>query len=282
MLDSRSIMLALDGDTLVGYIHTTLAPSEDGQTFDPATGQICFLCVDPQYHDAPGAAAALVRAGENYLATLGVQKIFGGSPSPSAPFYTGFYGGGEAIGFFLSDEIIINAFLEAQYKVHKKTALFCLDLRNYSPTITAEMVAYHTQFEVEINEIPETKIWWEGCAFANGIWFDAKAFPVRTQRPVARLRTRISYPDTENILTMYGGTWLASLMELRVHPDFTDGKIAAFLLGELARYLEAQSQVGQIESHATEGSLLFALLHNQSWQEQDKGYIFVKDIASAT
>jgi len=280
MLDNRSIMLAFEDDTPLGYVHTTFAPSQDGYSFDYSTGQICFLCVDPEYSDVAGAAAALIQAGEHYLSKLGAQKIFGGSPPPSAPFYTAFYGGGEAVGILHSDKTATNAFHGANYKIHKKTSWFHFDLRNYSPAIHLEPLAYYNELAIEIREISEAKTWWEGCIQANGIWFDALAYLVQTGRPIARLRTRISYPDTDNFLAMYGGTWLASFIEMRVHPDFVTQKVQQFLLEEVIRYLATQKQVVRIEAHASEESLLYELLHNQSWQERDSGHILVKELTT--
>ena len=277
MFDNRSIMLAFDDDKPVGYVHTTFAPTDDRYSFDHTTGQICFLCVDPEYPDVSGAAAALIRAGEDYLSKQGAKKIFGGSPSPSAPFYTAFYGGGEALGILHSDQTVHNAFQETDYQIHQKTAWFHFDLRNFTPVITLEMISHYAELEIEIHEVSVAKTWWEGCMLANGIWFDATVYLVQTNRPVARLRTRISYPDTENFLAMYGGTWLASLMELRVHPDLATEDAQKYLLGEVVRYLAAQKQVVRIESHAAEGSPLFTLLRSQSWQERDSGSVFVKE-----
>ena len=278
MLDCKSVMLAFENDTPVGYIHTAFAPTQDGGALDYAAGQICFLCVDPTCSRPSEAAAVLIQAGEDYLSRQGVQTIFGGSPSPSAPFYTAFYSGGEAVGILHSDETVINAFHQANYQVYQRTAWFHLDLQNYTPAITAEMVGYCGTIEVEISEIPEAKTWWEGCVLNNGVWLDATAFSIQGDRPVARLRTRITYPDTENFLTMYGRNWLASLMELRVHPDFDNLDIEQYLLGELIRYLATQRQIIQVEAHVAEDSPLFALLRNQSWQEQDSGSIFIKTV----
>jgi len=278
MLDARSIMLAFDNGIPVGYVHTAFAADQTGYAFDYTTGQICFLCVEPAYDDIPGAAAALIRAGEEYLTGMGARKIFGGSPSPSAPFYTGFYCGGEALGILQSDKAIINAFHAAQYQIFQKTAWFHFDIQSFTPTINEDTVGYYTELEIEIGEVPNVKTWWEGCALANGIWFDATAYLAQTKRPIARLRTRMTYPDTEGILTMYGGNWLASLMELRVHPDFISKGIPTFLLGEQIQYLAAQNQVIEIEAHAAEGSPLFNLLRNQIWHERDSGCVFVKTL----
>ena len=282
MLDSRSVMLAFDGDTPVGYIHTTLAPAPNGHSFDPTTGQICFLCVDPRYPDASGAATALIHAGEDYLSGLGAQTIYGGSPSPSAPFYTGFYGGGEAVGILHVDQTIIDAFHSANYQVHQKTGWFHFDLRHYSPDVTSEAAAYYGELAIEIHEIPESKTWWEGCIQANGMWFDAMVYQTSSNRPVARLRMRVAYPDMESILALYGGTWIASLMELRVHPDFATDGTKKFLLDEAVRYLASHNQVVQIEAQVVENSPFFLLLHDQSWQKRGSGSVFVKNVKKPT
>jgi len=278
MLDIQSIMIAFDDGRPVGYIHTTFAPDHDGHSFDYTVGQICFLCVDSIYSGASQAATTLIRAGEDYLFGLGAQTIFGGSPSPSVPFYTPFYSGGEAVGILHSDETIINAFYEANYQIHQTTTWFHRDLQNYVPAITAETVGYYETIEIRIDEASKAKTWWEGCILANGIWFDALAYLARTDRPIARLRTRVTYPDTENSLTMYERSWLASLMELRVHPSFDDKGIKKYLLEELLHYLAAHNQILQIEAHTVDHTPLYTILRDQSWSEQDRGSVFLKNV----
>ena len=77
---------------------------------------------------------------------------------------------------------------------------------------------------------------------------------------------------------MYSGTWLASLMELRIHPDFAKDGVQKLLLEELIRYLISYNQIVQVESHTAEETPLFSLLHSQSWTERDTGYVFVKEL----
>jgi len=286
MLDPRSVMVAVDvndtkyvrNDSIIGYVHTSFAPSKDGKSLDQTAGQICFLCVDPLYPDAAGAASALIAAAENYLSTKGTQKIFGGSPSPSAPFYTGFYSGGEAVGILQSDSIIIDAFLRSGYHVHQKTGWFQRDLREDTHETTFNTTVFYGKFETEIREIPGAKTWWEGCTFLNGIWFDAMTYLAQTDRPIARLRTRITVPNANNILSMYGATWLASLMELRVHPDFAKVGVQRYVLDQLIRYLTSYNQIVQVDAHVAEDSPLFTLLRNLSWTERDSGWVFVKEL----
>jgi hypothetical protein len=273
-------MLAFDEEVPVGYIHTSFAPDYAGHSFDYAVGHICFLCVDSTYSGASDAAAALIRAGEGYLVGLGAQTIFGGSPASSAPFYSAIYGGGEAIAILHSDKTIVDAFHAADYKIAHMTTQFHLDLRHYTPIITAETIGYGGEIEIEIREVQKAKTWWEGCALAHGIWFDATAFLARTNRPIAQLRARVTYPDTENAVTMYDKTWLASLMALRVHPSFDTEGIKKHLLGEMIQYLAAQNQIIQAVAHTIDDSPLGTLLLGQCWQERGHGTVFVKNIES--
>jgi ribosomal protein S18 acetylase RimI-like enzyme len=280
LLDFRSIILAFDGEIPVGYVHTTFAPLADGSGFDQTTGHICFLCVDPMYHDTIGAAKTLIKAGEQYLKGQGAEEVFGGSPRPGAPFYTGFYSGGEAIGILGSDAVIVRAFLESGYQIHRRTIWFHRDLRNYEPPLSPNSVAWHSQLTLELNEIPKAKTWWEACLLANGDWLEATAYLNQTMRPIARARIRIACPDTDEARTMYGGTWSASLMDIRVHPEFYRKGVAAYTLRELLRHLAAQNQIVEIDSHVAEDSVAFyALLRTQIWEERDIGYIFFKPFA---
>jgi len=107
-------------------------------------------------------------------------------------------------------------------------------------------------------------------------------YQISTNRPVARLRMRVAYPDTEHIVAMYGGTWIASLMELRVHPDFATDGTKKYLLDEAVRYLASHNQVVQIEAQVMEGSPLFVLLREQSWQKRGSGSVFVKQVQAPT
>jgi ribosomal protein S18 acetylase RimI-like enzyme len=277
--DRRSILLAFDNQEPVGYIHTTLGPTPDGFNLNRRSAHICFLCVDPAYHDLWGAARALLFAAEHHLAQLGVEEIFGGSPRPSAPFYIGFYGGSEPIAFFDSDQYLIQVFLESGYHIHKNTARFYLDLANYIPPMTSAMVHWHSRLDVEFSETPKPKTWWDACAFANFEWIEATAFLSDAHRPVARIRVRVANPDMDEAQVLYGGTWDAGLMDARVHPDFYRQGVAAYTLAEMLRYLAGKNQIKQIEAHIDEDSIsMYSLLRSLLWKQIDTGKIFRKEI----
>lgn len=277
--DSHAIMLAFDGDDAVGYVHTTLGPNRDGSDFSATSGQICFMAVDPEYPDLWGAARILLHAAEDYLLLQGVTEIFGGSPRPCAPYYIGFYGASEPIGIFDSDAHLIQIFQEAGFETVMKTTRYRLGLRKYTPPMTPITVGWRSQLEIKFNESAPSKTWWEACSFANFEWYEATASLLSTNRPIARIRVRISDPDTEHEQLLYGGTWDAGLMDIRVHPDFHRKGVAAYTLGEMLRYLVCKGEVFRIEAQIDQSDpSLNALLKSLGWQAIDTGTVFRKEI----
>ncbi|MDR3232566.1 MAG: GNAT family N-acetyltransferase [Planctomycetaceae bacterium] len=279
MTDTRCVMLAVDGSEPVGYVHTALAPVGDGSQPGNTTGHICFLCAAPAYHDKKKVVAGLITAAEKYLSGCGVQEIFGGSPTPSAPFYTGFYGGGESVAVLQSDTDIVQGFLDAGYIIHQKTVWFHLDIRDYEPPAMTDVLQWMHIVTIELNETPRAKSWWEGCILANGQWVEATAYSNETSRAIARVRIRIACPDAAEDFAMYGGSWTASLMDIRVHPDFRHKGVATFLLAELLQHLIARRQIMQIDAHIAEDSIaVYALLNALNWEQKETGFIFFKPI----
>lgn len=281
MFDPRSIMLAFNGDNPVGYVHTTPGPTDDGSDLCPQTGQICFLAVDLDYPDKVDAARALLDAAEHYLVGRGALKIYGGSPRPCAPFYIGFHGGAEAIGFFDSQSHVIRAFEESGYALYKTTARFRLNLRDYVPPFIDSILEWEDKIEVGFSDFPLPKTWWEACSFANFEWIEAVAKLKSNGRPVARIRVRVANPDTEEMDRLYKGCWDVGLMDVRVHPDFHRQGVAAYTLRETLRRLMLHSHIMQIEAHiADDSSTMYPLLRLLRWEEVDTGKIFCKQIGS--
>ena len=277
--DPRSIMLALDGKTPIGYVHTTLGPDANGADQTRRSGQICFLAVDSGYADVSAATQALLTAAERYLTGLGVKEIYGGSPRPCAPFYIGFHGGAEAIGFFDSQTHVIEAFRETGFEVYKTTVRFRLGLTNYTPPMPPGILDWLNKLDIVINDLPLPKTWWEACSFANFEWLEAAARLKSNGRPVARVRIRVANPDSEETDDLYQGCWDAGLMDVRVHPDFYRQGVAAYTLRELLRFLIDQSYVRQIEAHiADDSAMMYPLLRSLHWEEIDTGKIFRKTI----
>lgn len=275
--DPRSIMLAVDEHQIVGYVHTAFGPGRDGSRLDRKKGQICFLCVDPMYPDPWGAARVLLAAAERYLTEQGAEEIYGGSPRPTAPFYLGFYGGGEPIAFFDSDRFIIQVFQEFGYRTVHKTTRLGLDLKTFDPPIGPAFLGWRSRLMLEFDENPRARTWWEACSLAHFDWLEVRAFLGRTQQPVARVRVRTVNPGADDDAPVCAAAWDAALTDVRVHPDFMKQGVASYTLSETLRHLIAGKNVSWIEAHIVdEMPSINSLLRSLGWREIETGTVFYK------
>ncbi|MDR2345172.1 MAG: GNAT family N-acetyltransferase [Planctomycetaceae bacterium] len=281
--DPHSIWLAFAEDKAVGYIHTCFSPNESRSGFTNDSGHICFIAVDPSYNDAILCARVLIRAGTQYLRERNVKEIFGGSirPLPAPPFYTGFYGGGEAIGFFDSDVHIAQAFLESGYVAKANTIRYSLRLSGYIPPVTINTVGWRQNLTLMFNTAPVTNNWWESCSLAHFDYIDVTAYLNSSGKPISRARVRIANPMPEengvDFGSMYVESWDATLTDIRVHPEYHQSGVGAYTLGEMLRQLVAQKMVTRIEAHVMEETKsLNMLLLAMKWEKIDTGKIYYK------
>jgi ribosomal protein S18 acetylase RimI-like enzyme len=281
--DPRSIWLAFSDGVGVGYIHTCLSPNELRSNFTNRSGQICFIAVDLSYSDPLLCSRLLIRAGERYLLGCGVREIYCGSirPAPPPPFYTGFYGGGEVIGFFDSDEHIVRGFLDSGYVPCANTVRYSLKLSGYTPPVTMSTVGWRQNLTLVFNTAPVPVSWWDGCVLAHFDWMEVTAYLNSSGKPIARARTRIANPVPDENGTdfgnMYAESWDAALTDIRVHPDYHKSGVGSYMLGEVLRQLVAQRMVTQIETHVQEEiKPLNQLLLNMKWEKKDTGKVYHK------
>ncbi|MDR2642329.1 MAG: GNAT family N-acetyltransferase [Planctomycetaceae bacterium] len=281
--DPRSIWLAFEDGKAVGYIHTCLSLDTSCCDFSDKSGHICFIAVDPSCEDAVVCTRVLIRAGTQYLREHNVKEIFGGSISPllSPPFYTGFYGGGEAIGFFDSDTHLVQGFLDSGYVVKANTVRYSLKLSGYIPPVTVNTVGWRQNLKVDFDTKLKPRNWWEACLLAHFEFIEATAYLNSSNIPIAKARVRVANPTPEENGTdfgkMYVEPWEATLTDIRVQKDHHQNGIGAYILGELLRYVMFHYTVARIEAHVHEElNPLNKLLLAMQWEKADTGKIYHK------
>lgn len=272
------ILIAFDEETPLGYVHTSSGPSQDTLDTDPTNGIICFMGLDRENSEIEQVAKKLLQAAERHLIERGAKRVFGGFPHPGPPFYTGLYGGGEAIGFFEKDRAIIKAFEEGGYDIIEKTVRFHLDLRKYAH----ETVFIGPEFENGVNIgfrfPPEKRTWWEACGMANFIWGEFEAISKRSNKPAASMLFRIADPETEEAKQRFGGTWDAALIDFRIDPEMTNTGLDEYVLNETIRFMLRYGTM-QLESHVPESNGPFcSLLRKIPFRELEYGMIFHKTV----
>ncbi len=279
--DYRFLQLAFEGDRPVGFAHATLGPNPNGSNLSSAAaGQICAVLISPDCSEPLVAAQQLIAACERSLIAQGVREIHAGSPRPSAPFYVGLYSGAEPIGIIDSDTAVIEAFQKSGYVPQQKTARFQLELTDYLPPTTSGTLEWMSRVKLDFGDRPEIENWWDACMLAHFDWLETTACLLKGMRPVSRVRIRMSDQGSEKETKLYDKNWDASLIDIRVHPEYRHQGLAAYTLGETLRLLVMQSRVARIEAHVGEAdSMVHSLLRRLRWNEVETGTAFKKIVS---
>src|SRR5262249_6394685 len=100
--DPAGLLVALDGDRMVGFGHAAFGPNENETGVCHAAGVLCMVAVRTS-HRRKGVGSELLRRCEAYLQAAGARSLSAGNVFPGNPFYFGLYGGSQSAGFLESD-----------------------------------------------------------------------------------------------------------------------------------------------------------------------------------
>ena len=100
--DRTSIIVAVDGDQLVGFAQVIKAVNDDESALGGSRGSIVALLVHPDFR-RKGIGTELVRRATERLRKAGVQFVRLGPDNLTNGFYMGMYGGAQPNGFLQAD-----------------------------------------------------------------------------------------------------------------------------------------------------------------------------------
>ena len=95
--ENQGLIVAVEGQRPVGFVHAAFGPSDDGQRLSTQLGVTCLVMVRLDYQ-RKGIGAELLARGEAYLRGRGAHVLYAGSIQPLNGFYLGLYGGSELPG----------------------------------------------------------------------------------------------------------------------------------------------------------------------------------------
>ena len=108
--DREGLIVALEDDKPVGFVHAGFGPSDDRREPSYEVGVVCMLMVHPHDEEVAIRDDLLSRA-EQYLADRGARTILGGAGGSYRPFYLGLYGGSDMPGVLDEDRPTRQAYL---------------------------------------------------------------------------------------------------------------------------------------------------------------------------
>ena len=157
--DRQGLIVACDGDQIVGYAHAGFGPTEDQTALNRELGVICAVLVHPSDRHR-GIGRELVQRAERYLVAGGAREILAGAAPPNDPFYGGLYGGVEPAGLLDSDPEAVPFFEAIGYERHARRAVLQRRLGEGGDPMNVQLMAIRRKTQLAAVQGPMNRTWW--------------------------------------------------------------------------------------------------------------------------
>lgn len=268
--DYRGLVLAYEGERLLGFAHAGFGPNSEQTAVSPSTGTTCIVMTGT---DAPHAevASELVERCESYLGECGAKVLYGGGIAPVNPFYCGLYGGSQLPGILDSDTLARETFATRGYEEVERTVVLYRDLNGFEAPIDRQQMQVRRQMVVEVVGDAPTRTWWEACTLGA---FDLTRFalvPRSGGQPVATATFRSMEPSGAVAIGRSAG-----LVDLAVDPAYRRRGLATFLVSEAFRQFLRQGIVHvEVQAGETNGEAL-GMFRKVGFQQTAQGGLWRK------
>jgi GNAT superfamily N-acetyltransferase len=270
IFDRQGLIVAVDGDRVVGFVHAGFGPAPDQCTLSTELGVTCALMFRPETE--PATVAGLLAESEQFLRSRESQVLFGGGNYPLSPFYYGLYGGSELSGVLDTDARTQAVFREHGYREDKRSRVLQRDLATFRPLVDRHQmqIRRHTTFETAVD--PATTTWWDACIYEP---FDRTQFLLRPREGGTPVAT-VNFWSMET-MTGAWGVHAVGLVGLQVTAQRQRQGLAKYLLGEAFRHLHNQG-FAMAEVHvAQENAAALALFCSLGFEQVDQSVLYRKD-----
>ena len=132
--DPAGLIVAVEDDQPVGFVHAGFGPSQEKNSLDFRRGVISMLAVQSR-PDEDEVAAKLLEAAETYLHEKKSELIIAIGAWSDCPFYLGLYGGSHLPGVLDADEQRQRYFTRAAYQQVDSVRLYERDLSDFRPLV---------------------------------------------------------------------------------------------------------------------------------------------------
>jgi GNAT superfamily N-acetyltransferase len=273
--DRAGLIVACDGERVVGFAHAAFGPDTSRMGLDTAIGTTLLVVVIPHADRAAIGAGLLARC-EDYLRRRGARTIMGGGSANVSGFYLGLYGGSDVAGILDSSPTMQEPFREAGYEDAERIVVLRRPLAGFRPPVNRVHMAIRRTTSVRVIDEPSRRDWWE-AATTTGIAL--RRYELRTN-PQGGLRGdtegrlgSATFWDMQPLSSGWGVT-AAGLLHVDVEGPRRRQGLANYLVAEALHDL-AEEGVAVAETQVSEANgpalSLFAKL---GFQAVDRGTVF--------
>lgn len=153
------MILAFDGERLVGYVHASFTANDSQTDLDPHQGILAAIMVHPEYRRR-GIGRELVRRAEDYLHAHGAVTVDAGAGLNRNGFYCGIYGGLEPSGFCASAAAWKEFFGALGYGGCREVFVMRRDLLQSRDPVNAKLLRHRRHLNLVITDRPSKETWW--------------------------------------------------------------------------------------------------------------------------
>lgn len=157
--DRHGLIVAFDGDRLVGFVHAGFAPTKAQDGLNRTDGIISALMVHPGFRRR-GIATKLLTRAEAYLRGQGSQTVEAGGGLDRNGFYVGIYGGLQPSGFSEGAAAWDPFFASCGYSAATQTLVLRRDLVKSRDPVTARLIRNRRLLNMVITDRPTGQPWW--------------------------------------------------------------------------------------------------------------------------
>jgi len=244
--DPRGLLVALDGERVVGFAHAGFGPAADRMTVDPSVGATLLVAVVP--HPAGEAIAdRLLAASEDYLRGRGARVLLGGGSGAMRNFYLGLYGGADLPGVLDSSAVLHSTFRRAGYVEQERVAVLRRALAGFRPPVNRQQLAIRRSTQVRVIDEPARRTWWE-AATTTGIALCR--YELRTT--AEELLGSASFWDMQPLASAWGVA-AAGLLHVDIEGPRRRQGLASYLVAEALHDL-AKRDVTLVETQVAEAN----------------------------
>lgn len=238
---SEGLILAMDDDRPVGFVHAGFDFLPDGSDLNLETGIISQLRVIPHDQDDE-IQDGLMNSALEYLRRAGAKTAYFGSHFPTSPFYLGLYGGSRIPGLAEGDSIAESVCQRFGFVDVDEVSIFRRTLVGFRTVVDRNQMQVRRSFQIRADADPSLKSWGEACTMGRSTRMRFSLI----DRKDESIRGTVSYWDMEPLANSLGVVAMG-MYNLRVDDEARRAGLATFLVGESLRHLATQS-IGMVEA----------------------------------
>ncbi len=267
--DRHGLLVAREGDRLLGFAHAAFGPDTDHSVLNTAIGTTMVVVVPPHEQQAEIEAGLLARS-EDYLHRRGARMILGGGTPDVGGFYLGLYGGSDLPGILDSSPSMQKVFRRAGYREANRVAVLRRELAGFRPPVNRLQLAIRRATTVRVIDEPARRTWWE-AATTTGIAL--RRYELRGDAET--LLGSASFWDVEPLARSWGLA-MSGLIRVDIEGERRRQGLANYLVAEALHDL-AEEGTTVAETHVSEDNApAMQLFTKLGFRATDHGTVFCR------